>query len=84
MGGSKPRPKFVYISPSYSKAAGFCRKHFWNLSVKQIKTKKCLGSKDRPSPCLHLIKHKAHPYWKQREVIKCEREKRKQQTKNTK
>jgi hypothetical protein len=49
-----------------------CKYHSVGLTVKQMKTKNCLGKQ-----CRHLVKNEAHQYWHQREVAKQKRKNRK-------
>jgi hypothetical protein len=47
------------------------------MTAKQMKAKGCLKKQ-----CWHLIKHEAHPYWKQRASMKQKRKDRKQAINN--
>lgn len=53
---------------------GYCNYHRCHMTVKQLRCKNCLGKN-----CKHLVKNEAHTYWKQREVTKQRRKKRKQE-----
>ena len=52
--------------------AGYCKHHHCAMTVKQIKTKNCLGKN-----CWYLRKNENHDWWKQREVMKQKRKDRK-------
>ena len=53
--------------------AGYCTHHHCSMTVKQIKTKNCLGKN-----CWYLRKNENHSWWKQREVMKQKRKNRKE------
>lgn len=52
--------------------AGYCKLHHCNLTVTQIKCRKCLGKE-----CHHLEKDFKHDWWRQREQEKQRRKERK-------
>ena len=52
--------------------AGYCKLHSVGLTVKQIRTKECLGKN-----CWHLEKMN-HEWWQQRERMKDKRKARKE------
>ena len=52
---------------------GYCKLHGCHMTVKQMKTKKCLGKN-----CKHFIKDGTHPYWIQHNAMKQKRLARKQ------
>ena len=51
---------------------GYCKLKKCSLTVKQVKSKKCLGKN-----CWHLVKYENHEWWKQREIIKNKKKERK-------
>lgn len=53
--------------------AAYCRHHNCSMTVKQIKCKNCLQKQ-----CWYLVKNEEHDWWRQREVTKQNRKKRKQ------
>ena len=53
--------------------AGYCTHHCCSMTVKQIKTKNCLGKN-----CWYFRKNENHSWWKQREVMKQKRKNRKE------
>lgn len=55
--------------------AAYCKHHHCGVTVKQMRTKNCLGKQ-----CNYLIKNEQHQYWRQREIIKQRRKDRKQTT----
>ena len=52
--------------------AAYCKHHHCCMTVKQIKTKNCLGKQ-----CWYLIRNEEHNWWKQREITKKQRKDRK-------
>ena len=56
---------------SEKRVVGFCRRHQCYLSSKQLKRKECLKKQ-----CTHLDKRE-HDFWRQRELTKERRQKRK-------
>ena len=56
---------------------GYCKCHKCYLTVKQMKTKNCLGKQ-----CLHLQKNEAHQYWHQRDVLKQKKKQKKMDLEN--
>lgn len=55
----------------------YCKHHQCGMTVKQMKTKNCLGKQ-----CNYLQKNEAHQYWHQRELTKQKRKDRKQRINN--
>ena len=51
----------------------YCKYHKCGVTVKQMKTKNCLGKQ-----CNYLVKNETHEYWHQRELTKQRRKNRKQ------
>ena len=52
--------------------AAYCQHHHCAITVKQMRTKNCLGKQ-----CNYLQKNEKHQYWNQREVTKQKRKNRK-------
>lgn len=52
---------------------GYCQYHHGHMTVKQMRCKNCLGKQ-----CRHFIKNEAHPFWRQRELIKQKKKSKKQ------
>lgn len=52
---------------------GHCKKKKCDLTVRQVKMKKCLGKK-----CWHFKKYPEHEWWKQRERAKAKKKANKQ------
>lgn len=55
----------------------YCKYHHCGVTVKQMKTKNCLGKQ-----CNYLVKNETHEYWHQRELTKQRRKNRKQRIDN--
>ena len=52
---------------------GYCCLKNCSLTVKQVKSKKCLKKK-----CFHLVKYESHEWWHQRELAKAKKKANKQ------
>lgn len=57
---------------------GKCKKKNCELTVRQVKAKKCLGKN-----CWHLVKYENHEWWHQRELAKERKKERKQKREET-
>ena len=53
--------------------AAYCNHHHCGMTVKQIKSKNCLGKN-----CWYLKKNESHDWWRQREVMKQKRKDKKE------
>lgn len=52
--------------------AAYCKHHHCYVTVKQMKTKNCLGKQ-----CHYLVKNEQHDYWRHRAAMKQKRKDRK-------
>lgn len=53
--------------------AGYCKRHCCGITVRQIKSRNCLGKQ-----CYYLVKNEDHAWWAQRERTKQKRKNRKE------
>ena len=51
---------------------GRCKLKNCNLTVKQVKSKKCLQKN-----CWHFVKYENHEWWKQRDILKQKKKEKK-------
>ena len=59
------------------KCAGYCKRHNCGMTVRQIKSRNCLGKQ-----CYYLVKNEDHAWWAQRERTKQKRKNRKEELAN--
>lgn len=57
--------------------AGYCKRHNCGMTVRQIKSRNCLGKQ-----CYYLVKNEDHAWWAQRERTKQKRKNRKEELAN--
>ena len=61
------------LGGSFKNNVGYCKLHRCNVTLKQMKNRKCLQK-----GCRHFRRHDSHPYWEQRKALAEEKRKRKE------
>lgn len=61
------------LNNSYARSpCAYCKLHNCSLTVKQVKSKECLGKQ-----CWHLSKYENHEWWHQRDILKAKKKQNK-------